>query len=310
MKARLNYVAKHRSAALTHSHMPDLQNRRQFFRNTVIGSLGIAAATSGCASVGGSGRGDPKVAFVTANFVARVSGYRFELARWGDQHKKTIAATDSKAWEGICRDIADAGFQAIEIWEAHAAPEAMNRERAATWKAIMADHGLKPIGYGGSFNQKTVEICQWLGVGQINGGKGDLSPEQATDLCRASGVRFNLENHPQKSAQEVLAIIGGGNEWLGMCVDTGWFGTQGVSSPDIIRACGPLVRHVHVKDVEAVGGHLTCLLGDGVAQVAESLQALKSINYSGWYSWEDEPEHRNPLDSAVRNRRWIEKRIA
>ena len=34
------------------------------------------------------------------------------------------------------------------------------------------------------------------------------------------------------------------------------------------------------------------------------------MKYAGWYSWEDEPENRNPFDSAVRNREWIEKRLA
>ena len=28
------------------------------------------------------------------------------------------------------------------------------------------------------------------------------------------------------------------------------------------------------------------------------------------YSWEDEPEDRSPMDSAARNREWIERRLA
>jgi len=51
-------------------------------------------------------------------------------------------------------------------------------------------------------------------------------------------------------------------------------------------------------------------LGEGVAQVAGCIATLKEIGYSGWYAWEDEPEDRNPFDSAVRNRRWIEERMA
>ena len=136
------------------------------------------------------------------------------------------------------------------------------------------------------------------------------SPERATALCREMGVRFNLENHPQKTAQELVRLVGGGNDWLGVCIDTGWLGTQGVSGPEFIRACGQLVRHAHIKDVKAVGTHQTCLLGEGVAQVAACIAALKEIGYSGWYSWEDEPEDRNPLDSAVRNRHWLEKQLA
>ena len=121
-------------------------------------------------------------------------------------------------------------------------------------------------------------------------------------------MRFNIENHPEKTAAEALATVGGGNDWLGLCIDTGWFGTQAANVPDQIRAAGKLVRHTHIKDVKAAGGHDTCLLGEGVVNVAGCLAALREIGYAGWYSCEDEPEDRNPFDSAVRNRKWLKAR--
>lgn len=284
-------------------------SRRDFLARTALVTAGLMAGSLGCSPLKNQQGRSARIAFVTANLVARVSDYRFELAHWGEQHKKTIAATDAAAWQSICREISAVGFQAIEVWEAHAAPEVMTRERAATWKAIMDDHGLKAIGYGGGLSRKTLEICQWLVIPQINGWIGNHTPEQATALCRQMGVRFNVENHPEKNLAEILARIGGGNEWLGVCIDTGWLGTQGASGPEIIRACGQLARHTHIKDVKAAGGHQTCLLGEGVAQVAACLTALKQIGYTGWYSWEDEPEDRNPFDSAVRNRQWIERQL-
>jgi len=105
------------------------------------------------------------------------------------------------------------------------------------------------------------------------------------------------------------AGLGGGNEWLGVCVDTGWLGTQGASGPKIIKELDDLVRHTHIKDVKAAGGHETVLLGEGVVDPGACIQALKGIGYEGWYSWEDEPEDRNPMDSAERNRLWIEERV-
>ena len=284
--------------------------RRQFLGRTILAGAGLLAGSAGCSHVKQQESRSTRISFVTANLVGQVSGYRFELAHWGDQHKKTVAATDAAEWRSICREIYATGFRAIEIWEAHAAPEAMDRERGVTWKKIMDDQGLKAIGYGGSLSRKTLEICQWLDIPKINGWIGDNTPEQATAACREMGVRFNLENHPQKSAAELLKIIGGGNDWLGICIDMGWLATQGASGPEVIRACGSLVRHTHVKDVKAVGAHQTCLLGEGVAQVAACIATLKEMGYSGWYSWEDEPEDRNPFDSAVRNRRWIEKQLA
>ncbi len=286
-------------------------NRREFLQTTVRGGGALAALCVGCRQTGGarSSRELP-VAFNTANLVARVTGYRFKLAEWGEQHRKTVAATDEKAWVSICRDIAAAGFHAVEVWEAHAAPEVMHAERATTWKKILGDHGLTPIGYGGRLTAETLEVCQWLEIPCINGGIGALAPQAATELCSRAGIRLNHENHPEKSVAEILAKIGGGNEWLGVCVDTGWLGTQGVAAPEAVRALGALVRHTHIKDVKAAGAHDTCLLGEGAVDVAGVMRALREIGYAGWYSWEDEPEDRDPFDSAVRNRRWIEERLA
>ncbi len=283
-------------------------SRRGFLATTL--SSGAVLAAGGLSGSQANAAAESRVAFVTANLVARVSGYRFKLANWADEHKKTVAATDEAEWRAICKEIADHGFKAIEIWEAHAAPEVMDKARGATWKAIMDDLGLKAVGYGGKLTPKTAEICQWLGIPQINGWLGDNNPKQATDLCKQTGVRVNIENHPQKSAKELFDAIGGGNEWLGVCVDTGWFGTQGVSAPDMIRECGKLVRNVHIKDVKAAGAHDTCLLGEGVVGIADCIAALKEIGYAGWYAWEDEPEDRNPFDSADRNKLFIEKLLA
>jgi L-ribulose-5-phosphate 3-epimerase len=283
-------------------------DRRLFIRLATGAAAGLGLAQTGCVSSARRCAGK-RVAFNTANLVARFTGYRYELKRWGEQHQKTVALTDEAAWKGICRDIAAAGFSAVEIWEAHAAPESLNREKAARWKRILDDHGLRPIGYGGGLRRETLQICQWLGIPHIDGGLRGQTPEQAAALCREYGVAFNIENHPEKTAAEALAKVGGGNEWLGLCVDTGWFGTQAADVPAQIRAAGKLVRHVHIKDVKAAGAHETCLLGDGVVNVAACLAALREIGYAGWYSWEDEPEDRNPFDSAPRNREWLEARL-
>jgi L-ribulose-5-phosphate 3-epimerase len=280
--------------------------RRDFVRSVGLGALAAAAARR---SLWAGARTAP-VAFCGANLVARVSDYRFELASWMKQHVATIAATDAAEWQAICEEIAAAGFTGIEVWEAHASPETLDSKgKAAEWKEIMAGTGLEPVAYAGGLRPETLQICEWLEIPHVDGGLRGQTPEEATRLCADAGIRFNLENHPQKTTAEILEPIGGGNEWLGVCVDTGWLGTQGASGPQVIKELGELVRHTHIKDVEAAGGHATCLLGEGVVDPAACIQALKDVGYAGWYSWEDEPEDRNPMDSAERNRLWIEERV-
>ncbi len=284
-------------------------HRREFLVRSAAGAFSVAGAFETARSGLAALDRRPDIAFNTANLVARVTGYRFELRRWMEQHARTVAATDAEEWRAICNEIAATGFKAVEIWEAHASPERLDQAKAREWKQILREAGLKPVAYAGRLSRDTVRICQWLEIPHVDGGLAGLNPEQATALCRESGIGFNLENHPEKSAQEILDKIAGGNEWLGVCIDTGWLGTQGVSGPDVIRACGPLVRHNHIKDVRRAGAHETCLLGEGSAQVEECLKAFREIGYAGAYSWEDEPEDRNPFDSAVRNRQWIEQRV-
>ena len=290
--------------------------RREFLSLSALGACGIAVGLSGCtrrseeASAGQSAEtNQDRVAFNTANLVARVTDYRFRLSNWGEQHQQTVAATDETAWRQVCAEIAATGFHAVEVWEAHASPDALDEHKARTWKTILGDHGLQPIAYAGGLRRETLQMCQWLGIPHVDGGLGGLNPEEASRLCEDMGIPFNLENHPERNAEEILSQIDGGNQWLGVCVDTGWLATQSAPVPETILAIGPFARHTHIKDVKQHGGHETCLLGEGVAQVDVCLEALQRIGYAGWYSWEDEPEDRNPFESAVRNHQWIRDRL-
>jgi sugar phosphate isomerase/epimerase len=247
-----------------------------------------------------------KIAFNTANLVARVSGYQFELKNWGDQHQRTIAETNEQAWRDICREIAATGFKAVEIWEAHAAPEALDENKARLWKEILDENGLQVIAYAGSLRPETVQVCKWLGIPHIDG-SSKLTIEEAEALCCDHKVLFNYENHPEKSPEEIMDKIDGGSDSIGICVDTGWLGTQGLDAPTTVRDIFDRVRHIHLKDVAAIGGHETVLLGSGVVDIPGVVAAAKEIGYEGWYSWEDEPENRNPFDSAAQNREYIEK---
>lgn len=250
-----------------------------------------------------------KIAFNTANLVARVSNYQFELKNWGAQVALTVEQTDEMAFRDICREIKAAGYNAVELWEAHIDPTVMNAERAQIWKQILDENGLQVVAYAGGIRPESVEVCKLLGIPQICGGLR-VTLDEATKLCRDLGIAFNYENHPEKSVEEILAKIDNGNDVIGLAVDTGWLGTQGVNAPQAIRTLGDKVRHVHVKDVKAPGSHETCILGQGIVDIPGVFVALKEIGYDGWYSWEDEPEDRNPMESARANREYIEKLLS
>lgn len=250
-----------------------------------------------------------KIAFNTANLVARVTGHRFELSNWGQQHQKTAQQTDEKAWADICREISEAGYRAAEVWLAHVDPSTTDEAKAKQFRRIMDDHGLKPIGLAGGLTEDSSRVCQWMGIPFAAGGLGGDTIDDVAAIVEKTGIRYNLENHPEGSAAEIRDKIGGGSDAIGVAVDTGWLGTQGVDAPAVVRELGALVRHVHVKDVKAAGGHETCPLGEGVVDLEGVFRVLREQGYRGWYSWEDEPEDRNPMEIAAESRRWIEQRV-
>ena len=69
-------------------------SRRAFLGTSVASGAAVTAAAALGAGVPARAAGADRIAFVTANLVAQVTDWRFELAQWGEQHKKTVAATD------------------------------------------------------------------------------------------------------------------------------------------------------------------------------------------------------------------------
>jgi sugar phosphate isomerase/epimerase len=248
-----------------------------------------------------------KIAFNTANLVARATGYRFELRNWGEQDRITRLKTDEKEWASICGEIAAAGFAAVEIWAAHL--DELTESRAKTYRRILDDNGLIPVGLAGSLTDETARICGLMGLDTVNGGLWGSDLQTVNRLIASTALKYHYENHPEKSVEEILAKIQGGGPGVGLVIDTGWLGTAGVDAPAAIRALGKRLTHIHLKDVKAVGAHETVPLGTGAVNMAGVMTALRDIGYTGWYSWEDEPENRNPMEIAAEMRRWIEDHL-
>ncbi|HEX9998480.1 MAG TPA: sugar phosphate isomerase/epimerase family protein [Abditibacterium sp.] len=256
-----------------------------------------------------------KIAFNSANLVARVSNYRFSLSNWGELHQKTAAEITAQEWNAICAEIAGAGFRAVEIWEAHADPKHMTPAKSKIWREILDSHDLEPVAYAGGLSRDTAQVCAWLGIPLIAGGghpkleSGAPDLEEMRAICREFGVRYAFENHPEKSSAAILEHVGGGDDFLGVAIDTGWLGTQGLDAPAVLREVGSALFHLHVKDVRASGGHETTPLGEGSVDLEGIFSVSREIGYNGYYSWEDEPENRNPFEIAAQMRVWIEQRI-
>lgn len=246
------------------------------------------------------------IAFNTANLVAQFSNWEFQLSNWGKQDAQVTQSMNDEVWDHTCAKIKEAGFTAVEIWSAHISPSVTDEARAHRFREIIDRHGLSPIGAAGGLTPDLARVCQWMDIPACNGGFG--SAEDVLKTVEATGISANYENHPEKSAQAILDAIGPDGR-IGVALDSGWLGTQGVDAVEAVKVLGNRIRNVHLKDVKAEGAHETCPLGTGCVDLEGMIGALKEIGYQGDWSWEDEPEDRNPFDIAAETYDWIVARV-
>ncbi|HWG84408.1 MAG TPA: TIM barrel protein, partial [Deinococcales bacterium] len=139
----------------------------------------------------------------------------------------------------------------------------------------------------------------------------NVNRADAVAVLREHGLRFGLENHPEKTPGELLAKLGDGDEdVLGVVPDTGWFGTQAYDAAAALEELAPRIMQVHLKDVSAVGKHDTCRFGQGIVPLRNCVLALRHASYQGPIGIEHEPEHHDPTEDVVASlgslREWLE----
>ena len=99
--------------------------------------------------------------------------------------------------------------------------------------------------------------------------------------CASTASASATRTTPRRAPQEVLELIGDAEDVLGAAVDTGWWATQGYDPVQAIRDLRERLFHVHLKDVEAPGTHISCMHGEGVARIADCVDELLDSGLPG-----------------------------
>ena len=242
---------------------------------------------------------------MTANYVARETGWA--MHGWGHGDRATNeyfspVETYEERLDVLLGQIRSLGFEAVDLWGAHLAPEWATDEHLALAVSLLARHELNVATYatwiGPSNVARSCELARGLAVDVIGGGmSGD--PAAFAPVLREHGVRLAIENHPERAPGEVLAKIDAGDGTMGATVDTGWWATQGYDPAAAIEELGRHVLHVHLKDVLAVGEpHDTTPWGGGIVDIEACVRALDRIGYGGAYAVEHEPEDHDPSEEC------------
>jgi L-ribulose-5-phosphate 3-epimerase len=256
-----------------------------------------------------------EISFMSANYVAREVG--FAMHGWGQGDRATNDAfrpldTYEERLDPLLQDVARLGFDLVDIWGAHLNPEWAGDEHVAIARRLLDRHGLRIASYqvyaGADHLERVCELTVALGTTVLSGSV-PVDDARLPALLERHDLRFALENHPEPTPQVMLEKIGD-RDRVGVCVDTGWFGTQGYDAPRAIEELGERVVHVHLKDVLAQGEpHETCRWGDGIVDIEGCVRALQRIGYTGAISVEHEPETYDPSsdigEMRVELARWL-----
>jgi sugar phosphate isomerase/epimerase len=252
------------------------------------------------------------ISFMTANYVARPLGYHMtEGWMQGDSanqdHFRPLA-TFKERFNTYLSDVRTMGFDRLDIWLAILHPSWATAEHISIAKDLLRQHGLPVVSLAGGFGgtraefQKTCELAVALGTTVLGGGTPLLAGDRAfvVDTLKRHGLKLAIENHPEKTPEELLAKIGdGGGGTIGAAIDTGWFGTQGYDSAQAIERLNGYLFHIHLKDVLEPGKHDTCRYGRGCVPLERCVQTLKRLGYQGAISVEHEPESYDPTEDCI-----------
>jgi L-ribulose-5-phosphate 3-epimerase len=268
------------------------------------------------------------ISFMSANFVARQLNYNMPLNQWmaGDRAtQEWFRPLESfeQRFDELLGEVAALGFSAIDIWLPHLHPNWATSEHIATAQLLLTKHNLQVASLAGGFGNTRDEVerscllANALGTTVLGGNSGLLKTDRKllVAILKHHGVRLGIENHPEKTPQELLEKINAsadhsGEGTIGAAVDTGWFGTQGFDAALALLELRAHLFHIHLKDVRALGGHETCRLGKGVVPIRQCIQTLRRLDYTGALSVEHEPEHFDPREDCRAGLKQLQRWLA
>jgi L-ribulose-5-phosphate 3-epimerase len=263
------------------------------------------------------------ISFISANFVARELGYNMTEG-WvqGDTATEAFFApleTFQTRFDAMLLEVKNMGFRAIDLWGAHLNPQWATLEHLEIARASLQSHGLSVpslAAWCGSLEQVEgfCHVANAVGASVIAGGVPILTEKriEVIAILKHHNIKLGLENHPEKTASEVLQLIGDGGEgFVGAACDTGWWGTQGYSAPQAIIDLKDHLLAVHLKDIKAAHAHDTCKFGDGIVDIQACAAAILEVGYQGPIGIEHEPEHHDPTQDVLESQKmlniWLKK---
>ncbi len=252
-----------------------------------------------------------KISFMGANYVAKQVGYHM-IHSWRQGQDATNRhfqplATFPKRFEDLLKDIRALGFTTLDIWTAQLNWAWVTPEHLHVASQLLRQYQMRVASIAGSFGATREDLEAACRVARaldtkVLVGMGSIvltERREAVAILKQNGVRVGIENHAEKTPQEMLLKIGNDSDGtIGTAIDTGWYATQRYDAVRAIEELYPYLVAVHLKDIRTPGTHETCRYGQGCVNIEACVATLKRLGYSGTYSIEHEPEFFDPTEDC------------
>ncbi len=259
----------------------------------------------------------PTISFMLANYAFRPLGYR--AGAWSEGEQATSAYfqpvdTFATRFEAYLADVRDLGFRAVDLWQPMLDLRWLTDAHLDTAADLLDRYDLRAVSFAGWLGatadefEHNCEIAAALGAPLLTGSTG-VDRRHLVEALRKFGLKWAYENEPETTPEALLDIIGtDDSDVIGICADTGWFGTHGYDAADALRILAPRLLHVHLKDVRRIGDHVSCHYGEGIVPVERCVRVLLEggTGYLGALSVEDESSGGNPTNDCIANLQALE----
>ena len=247
----------------------------------------------------------PIISLVTASYVTRQLGYG-SMATWSEGDRATQeyfapVETYEERFGALIDDVVALGYTTIDLWGAHLHHGWATTAHFDAARRVLGGKGVEVNSLAAwCHDLEALEgfcrVANELDAAIIAGGSPLLTEDRVNALAILSdhGVRFAIENHPEKSPDEVRRVIGD-SDWLGACPDTGWWTIQGYDAATAIGELADVTLTVHLKDVDGETGKGRRPT-TGAADIEGCLAALAATGYRGAVGVEHEPDGWDPTD--------------
>ena len=150
------------------------------------------------------------------------------------------------------------------------------------------------------------EYCKRAGIAVIVA--GDPAPQTLPRLekfVKEYDIRIAIHNHGPEdklwhSPLDVLKAVQGLDNRVGCCIDVGHTVRAGTDVVEAIRAAGPRLHNMHIKDLANFQEKDSQVaVGEGLMPVRKIFETLIAMNYSGFVDLEYEIHADDPMPGVI-----------